>query len=44
MGSAKKSNGDKSTQHLVIAISLAEINGKKIPEDQRAVISCSAVL
>jgi len=43
MGSEKKSNGDKSTQHLVIAISLAEINGKKIPEDQRAVISCSAV-
>jgi hypothetical protein len=43
MGSAKESNGDKTTQHWVIAISLAEINGKKIPEDQRAVISCSAV-
>ncbi len=29
MGSTKKSKGEKATEHSVIAISLAEINGKK---------------
>jgi hypothetical protein len=42
-GKCKKVEWGQKHTNFVIAISLAEINGKKIPEDQRAVISCSAV-
>ncbi len=38
----KKSGGQKSKENLVIAISYAEIDGKRIPDDKRVLISCSA--
>jgi hypothetical protein len=37
-----KLNGQKSTENSVIAISYAEVDGKKIPDDKRIIVSCSA--
>lgn len=39
---SRKSGGQKSTENMVIAISVAEINGKKISDERRVTISCSA--
>ena len=36
----KKSGHQKSTENLVLAISFAEIDGKKIPEAKRLIIFC----
>ena len=37
----KKSDGQKTTEVSVFAISYVELNGKRIPDDKRVVISCS---
>jgi hypothetical protein len=37
----KKSDGQKTTEISIFAISYVELNGKKIPEDKRVLISCS---
>ena len=36
-----KSGGKKIHENLIIAISFAEVDGKKIPDDKRAIITCS---
>ena len=40
-GVTKKADGQKTTENSIFAISYAEINGKKIPDDKRLMISCS---
>lgn len=37
----KKADGQATKENAVFAISYVELNGKKIPEDKRVVISCS---
>lgn len=37
-----KSQGQKSKENVVIGISYAEVDGKRIPDEKRVVISCSA--
>jgi hypothetical protein len=37
----KKSDGQKTTEISIFAISYVELNGKRIPDDKRVVISCS---
>jgi hypothetical protein len=37
----KKSDGQKTTEISIFAISYVEVNGKRIPDDKRVVISCS---
>ena len=36
-----KSQGQKSTENIIIAISYAEVDGKRIPDDKRVIVSCS---
>ncbi len=36
-----KSGGQKSKENLIIAVSYAEVEGKRIPDEMRAIISCS---
>jgi len=38
---AKKSGDQKSKENSVFAISYVELNGKKIPDEKRLIISCS---
>jgi hypothetical protein len=37
-----KSQGQKSQENVVVAISYAEVDGKRIPDEKRVTISCSA--
>ncbi|MBZ5527320.1 MAG: hypothetical protein LAN71_05380 [Acidobacteriia bacterium] len=37
----KKSDGQKSTENTVFALSFAESDGKKIPDDKRITVFCS---
>jgi hypothetical protein len=37
----KKAEGRKTTENSIIAISFIEVGGKKMPEDERAIIPCT---
>jgi len=37
----KESGGQKITENSVFAMSYVEVNGKRIPDDKRVIISCS---